>query len=81
MPLVNSFSRVFFDTILGEKIFIWVTLYSFIGNCSILDYFIILFILELNSEFRDFQIVGSENATQKICFINSCGLFLRDFVT
>ena len=32
--------------------------YTFIGIYSILDYFNILFILELNSEFRDFQIVG-----------------------
>ena len=41
----------------------------------------ILFILDLNSEFRDFQIVESEIVIQRICFINSCGLFLRDFET
>ena len=34
----------------------WVYLYTFIGNYSILDYFNILFILELNSEFRDFKL-------------------------
>ena len=41
----------------------------------------ILLILDLNSEFRDLQIVGSETVIQRICFINSCGLFQRDFVT
>ena len=55
MPLVNSFSRMFFDIVYDEKIFIWASLYTFIGNHSILDYFNILFILELNSEFRDFK--------------------------
>ena len=25
--------------------------------------------------------MGSETVIQRICFINSCGLFLRDFVT
>ena len=30
--------------------------YTFIGNYSILDYFNISFILELNSEFRDFKL-------------------------
>ena len=54
MPLVNSFSRIFFDIIYGKKIFIWVSLYTFIGNYAILDYFNSLFILELNSEFMDF---------------------------
>ena len=37
MPVVNSFSRAFFDIILGEKIFILTSLYTFIGNYSILD--------------------------------------------
>ena len=41
----------------------------------------ILFILDFNSEFRDFQIVGSETVIQRICFINSCVVFLRHFVT
>ena len=45
---------------------------------GLLYYFFI--ILDLNSEFRDFQIVGSETVIQRICFINSCGLFLRDIV-
>ena len=56
MPVVNSFSRTFFDIILGEKIFTWASLYAFIGNYSILDYFNILFILDLNSEFRNFKL-------------------------
>ena len=46
MPVVNSLSRMFFDIILGEKIFIWASLYTFSGNYSILDYFNILFILD-----------------------------------
>ena len=49
MPLVNSFSRMFFDIIYGEKIFIWAFLCTFIGNYSILDNYNILFILELKS--------------------------------
>ena len=40
MPLVNSFSRMFFDIIQGEKIFIWASLPTFTGNYSTLDYFI-----------------------------------------
>ena len=47
----------------------------------LLDYFNVSLILELNSEFRDFKIVGSEIAIQRICFRNSSGIFLRDFVT
>ena len=56
MPVVNSFSRTFFDIISGEKIFIWTPVYTFIGNYSILDYLYILFILDLNSEFRNFKL-------------------------
>ena len=56
MPVVNFFSRTFFDIILGEKLFIWASLYIFIGNYSILDYFNILFILDLNSEFRNLKL-------------------------
>ena len=58
----------------------WASLYNFIGNFSILDYFIFI-ILDFTSEFRDFQIVGSETVIQMICFIYSCELFLRDIVT
>ena len=49
----------------------------------LMDYFNVSLpvILELNSEFRDFKIVGSEIAIQRICFRNSSGIFLRDFVT
>ena len=39
-----------------EKIFIRASFYTFIGNYSILDYFNILLILELNSEFGDFKL-------------------------
>ena len=78
MPLVNSFSRMFFDLIYGEMIFIWASLCTFIGNCFILDNFNILFIQELNSEFRGFKLWVS--FIRRICFINSLGLFLRDFV-
>ena len=53
---VNSFSRMFFDIKEGEKIFIWASLYTFTGNYSILDYFNVSFILEFNSEFRDFKL-------------------------
>ena len=56
MLVVNSFSRTFFDIISGEKIFIWGSLCTFTGNYSILDYFNILFILDLNSEFRNFKL-------------------------
>ena len=56
MLVVNSFSRTFIDIIYGEKIFIWASLYTFIRNYSILDYFNILFILDLNSEFRNFKL-------------------------
>ena len=56
MSIVNSFSRTFFDVIEGEKIFIWASLYTFIGNYSILDYFNILFTLDLNSGFRKFKL-------------------------
>ena len=55
MSIVNFISIMFFDFIFGEKIFIWASLYTFIGNYSILDYFNILFILDLNSEFRTFK--------------------------
>ena len=55
MSLVNFFSRMFFDIIQGGKIFIWASFYTFIGNYSILDYFHILFILDLNSEFRNLK--------------------------
>ena len=34
----------------------WASLYTFIGNYSILDCFNILFILDLNSEFRNFKL-------------------------
>ena len=44
-----------FHNIYGENIFIWASMYTFIGNYSILDYFNILIILKLNSEFRDFK--------------------------
>ena len=38
MPIVNSFS--FLErSLMGEKIFIWASLYTFTGNYSILDYF------------------------------------------
>ena len=47
----------------------------------LLDYFNVSLILELNSEFRDFKIVESEIAIQRICFRNSSRIFLRDFVT
>ena len=30
---------------------------------------------------QELKIVGSETVIQRICLINSCGLFLRDFVT
>ena len=56
MLVVNSFSRTFFDIIKGEKIFIWASLCTFTGNYSILDYFTILFILDLNSEFRNIKL-------------------------
>ena len=56
MSVINSFSRTFFDIILRGKIFIRASLYTFIGNYSILDYFNILFILDLNSEFRNFKL-------------------------
>ena len=56
MLVVNSFSRTFSDIIIGEKNFIWASLYTFTGNYSILDYFNILFILDLNSEFRNFKL-------------------------
>ena len=56
MLIVNSLSRRFFDVIYGEKIFTWASLYTFTGNYSILDYFNILFILDLNSEFRNFKL-------------------------
>ena len=36
--------------------FIWASLYTFTGNYSILDYFTILFILDLNSEFRNIKL-------------------------
>ena len=36
--------------------FILAYLYTFIGNYSILDYFNILFILEMKSVFRDFKL-------------------------
>ena len=55
MSVVNCFSRMFFDIIQGENIFIWASLYNFIGNYSILDHFNILFILDLNSEFRNLK--------------------------
>ena len=38
------------------NIFRWASLYTFNGNYSKLVYFNILFILELNSEFRDFKL-------------------------
>ena len=75
MPLVDYFSRIFFDIILGENNFLWAPLCTFTGNFSILDYFNSLFILDLNSEFRDFQIVGSESVIQRICFTNSLDYF------
>ena len=56
MLVVNSFYRTFFDIIKGEKIFICASLYTFTGNYSILDYFNILFILDLNSEFSYFKL-------------------------
>ena len=56
MPVVNSFSRTFFDIIEGIKIFIWAFLYVFTRNYSIPDYFNILFILDLNSEFMNFKL-------------------------
>ena len=56
MPVGNSFSRMFFDIIYGEKIFTWASLGTFTGNYSILDYFNILFILDLNSEFRNLKL-------------------------
>ena len=64
MLVVNSFSRTFFDIISGEKIFIWASLYTFTGNYSILDYFSILFILDLNSEIRNIRLWD-----QKLIFI------------
>ena len=39
MSLAHSFSGMFFGTIQGEKIFIWISLFTFIGNFSILDYY------------------------------------------
>ena len=51
----NSFSRMIFGTISGEKIFILASFYTFIGNYSILGYLNILSILKLNSEFRDLE--------------------------
>ena len=56
MPIVNSFSQTFFDIIYEEKVFISASLYTFIGNYSVLDYINILFILDLNSEFRNFKL-------------------------
>ena len=47
---------------------------------SLLDYLNVSLILELNSEFRDLN-CGIRNAIQRICFRNSSGIFLRDFVT
>ena len=47
MPVVNSFSIMFFNIIYGEKIFIWASLYTFTGNYFILDFFNILFIFGL----------------------------------
>ena len=49
------FSRMFFD-IIREKSFILAPLYTFTANYSILDYFNILFILDLNSELRNFKL-------------------------
>ena len=57
-PLVSSFTRIFFDIILGEKIFIWASLCTFIGNYPLLEYF--LFILELNSELWDQKLLFKE---------------------
>ena len=34
----------------------WASFYTFIENYSMLDYFNILFILDLKSEFRDFKL-------------------------
>ena len=51
--------------------FIWASLYTFIGNYSILGYLNILFILELNSEFRDFKLWD-----QKLLF--TCHVFLLE---
>ena len=67
MPVVNSFPRMFFDIISEEKIFIWASLYTFIGNYSILDYFNSLFILDLNSEFRNLN-YGIRNCYSKDLF-------------
>ena len=65
MPLVSPFSRMFFDIIKGEKIFIWASLYTFIGNYFIMDYFNILFILDLNSEFRNFKLWDQKRKKEK----------------
>ena len=54
---------------------------TFSGNYSILDYFNILFILDLNSKFKDFQIFESDTVMQMIYVRTFCGLLLRDFVT
>ena len=53
----------------------------FVHFHSLLDYFNVLLILELNSEFRDFKLWDQKTAIQRICFRNSSGIFLRDFVT
>ena len=55
--LVNSFSRMFFDIIQGENSFIGASLHTLNRNYSILDYFKLFFILELNPEFRDFKLL------------------------
>ena len=69
---------MFFDIMYGENIFKSSSLFTFIGNSSRLDNLIILFILDLNSEFRNFKLWD-----QKLLFKGfvSCGLFLRDFET
>ena len=73
--------------------FIWASLYTFIGNYSILDYFNILFTLDLNSEFRNFN-CGIKNCYSKnlyykclwiisegLCDINLKGtVYLHSFV-
>ena len=55
LPLVNYFPRMLFDMIQGEKIFKWASFMYFHWKLYTgLHY--ILFILDLNSEFKNFKL-------------------------
>ena len=63
MLVVNSFSRTFFDIISGENIFIWASLY-FHWKLFYTGLLYVLFILDLNSEFRNLN-CGIRNCYSK----------------